>query len=135
MNWAAKVILIDFMCLFFYIGAGLVLSIAAPQIMAFYEGKIPDMGVMILTQLLLRGFLFAFVAILISETTQLTKWRTALLTGLTFSILGGIAPLLSTNELMPGFVRLGHGFEVGISNTLFGIVASILIYRSPTDSK
>lgn len=44
-----------------------------------------------------------------------------LMLGLAFSILGGVAPLLPDNPLMPPDVRLAHGIEVGISNLLFGI--------------
>jgi hypothetical protein len=41
--------------------------------------------------------------------------------------LGGIAPLIQPNELMPLYIRIGHSFEVGISNFAFGLVLGLLL--------
>ncbi len=133
-KWIMKIIGVDFLYLFFYITAGMMLSILAPAIMEFYSGKLPEIGEMILTQLLIRGILFAAITILIVETTNLSRWKSALLTGFAFSILGGIAPLIPPNELMPVYVRMGHGIEVGISNILFGMVASLILFRKYSDN-
>ncbi|HEX5426443.1 MAG TPA: hypothetical protein VFW94_23035, partial [Candidatus Acidoferrales bacterium] len=46
----------------------------------------------------------------------------ALFLGAAYSILGGIAPLLLPNPFMPPNIRLAHGFEVGISNFVFGMI-------------
>jgi hypothetical protein len=49
-----------------------------------------------------------------------SRGRAILFLGAAYSILGGIAPLLLPNPLMPGPIRLAHGFEVGISDFIFG---------------
>ena len=47
--------------------------------------------------------------------------------GLAFSVIAGIAPLLPENPYMPADIRLVHGFEVGISNFLFGLLVAWLL--------
>jgi hypothetical protein len=56
----------------------------------------------------------------------MTTARKALLIGLVFSILGGIAPLIPPNEFMPADIRIGHGFEVGVSNLIYGVILGYL---------
>jgi hypothetical protein len=114
----------------FYASAGMVLQASYPELMDFYEGKIPHILLIVKTNLFFRGFVFVSIAILIAETSQLNKWKTGMLIGAFFSILGGIAPLLSPNELMPLNIRLAHGLEVGISNFLYGIVLGLFFTRS-----
>ncbi len=126
-SWVWRILTGDFIYLFFYIGAGLILSIASPAIMEFYEGKIPPFGLMIKTQIFLRGFLFVFVAIIILRTMNVSLTRRAIFTGLVFTIIGAIAPLIPSNELMPVFVRLGHGIEVSLSNFIYGLVLGYLL--------
>ncbi len=110
----------------FYASAGMILQASYPELMEFYEDKIPPIILIIQTNLFFRGFVFVSIAILIAQTTELNKWRTGVLIGLFFSILGGIAPLLSPNELMPIHIRLAHGFEVGISNFLYGLILGVM---------
>lgn len=114
----------------FYVIAGMILQASYPGLMDFYGDKIPPISLIIQTNLFFRGFVFVAIAILIAQTTQLSKWRTGVLIGAFFAILGGIAPLLSPNELMPVGIRLAHGFEVGISNFLYGVVLGLLFARS-----
>jgi hypothetical protein len=95
--------------------------------MEFYNDKMPPFILIIKTNLLIRGFIFVGIAILILRTLDLTSTQKAILIGLIFSILGGIAPLIPPTELMPGYVRIGHGFEVGISNFLYGFVLGYLL--------
>lgn len=94
--------------------------------MDFYKDKIPPIDVMILTQFP-RGLIFVTVAILMLRTSTLSLMKKAILIGLTYAILGAIAPLIPPNELMPANIRLVHGFEVGISNFLYGILLSYLL--------
>lgn len=127
LSWTWRVILGNVLYLVFYITAGMILSIVYPKMMQFYEGKIPSFELIIKTQLYLRGFIFVAIAILMLRTSNLSLLKKSILIGLIFSIIGGIAPLISPNELMPDYVRLGHGFEVGISNFLYGIVLGYLL--------
>jgi len=127
LNWTWRILLGDFMYLIFYLAAGITLQVAYPEFMTFYEGKIPSMELIVKTQLFLRGFIYVGIAIVILKTSDLSSLKRAILTGSIFSILGGIAPLLVPNDLMPAYVRLGHGFEVGISNFLYGLLLGYLI--------
>lgn len=126
-SWLWRILAANFLYLIFYITAGLILSFVYPQLMDFYEGKIPPFDVMIKTQLYVRGFIFIGIAILILRTLNLSLTKKVVFIGLVFSILGGIAPLIQPTELMPGYIRLGHGIEVGISNFIYGFVIGFLL--------
>lgn len=125
-SWVWRVFLGIFLYLIFYLSTGMVLQAVYPGLMDFYKDKIPPLDVMIFTQFP-RGFLFVITAILISRTVNLSLIKKAVLVGLIFSILGGIAPLIPPNEFMPVNIRLAHGFEVGISNFLYGFVLVYLL--------
>jgi hypothetical protein len=126
-GWFWRILVGNFLYLVFYISAGLILSITLPEMMEFYQDKIPPIDVMIKTQLFLRGFIFIAVALLVLRTVILSKLKKAVFIGLVFAILGGIAPLIQPNELMPLYIRIGHSFEVGISNFAFGLVLGLLL--------
>lgn len=125
-SWIWRGALGIFIYLIFYIGAGMILQATYPDLMAFYEGKIPPPEVMILTQFP-RGLLFVLVAVLILRTLKLPQIKKALIIGLVFSIIGGIAPLISPSEFMPANIRMVHGIEVGISNFLYGMALAYLL--------
>ena len=125
-SWIWRGVLGIFIYLIFYIGAGMILQATYPDLMSFYEGKLPAVDVMILTQFP-RGLLFVLVAILMLRTLKLPQIKKALLIGLVFSIIGGIAPLISPNEFMPENIRMVHGIEVGISNLLYGMTLAYLL--------
>ena len=84
---------------------------------------------------LLRGLIFTGIAILILRTTDLPKLKAALLIGVVFSVMGGIAPLIPPNELMPANIRLAHGFEVGISNFVYGLLAGFILVQKGSDAQ
>ena len=67
------------------------------------------------------------VAYLIIQTMNVSTFNRAVFIGLVFAILGGIAPLIPPNDLMPAYVRLGHAFEVGISNSAYGLILGYLL--------
>lgn len=127
-SWSWRIVSGVFIYLVFYLTAGIILYALYPGLMDFYEGKIPDPGVMLLTQFP-RGFLFVMITILILRTSTLSLMRKAILIGLTFSILGAIAPLIPPSELMPANIRLVHGLEVGISNFIYGVLLSYLLQQ------
>lgn len=126
-GWAWRILLANVTYLFLYSFAGFILVSVYPQLMDFYADKIPPIELIIKTQLLLRGFLFISVAIAILKFIDLPQFPRASLVGFTFAVLGGIAPLIPPNELMPGYVRFGHLFEVGISNFVFGVILGYLL--------
>ena len=138
-QWVWRILVSDIIYLLFYIGAGLTLSIALPKVIAFYDGKLPSMDLMIYTQLFLRGFVFTLVAIIIVRSMNQNLLKRSVFVGVVFAVLGAVAPLLPPSELMPQYVRLGHGIEVSISNFLFGLTISWLLgqpfLREPLVSK
>lgn len=125
-SWIWRSVLGIFIYLIFYIGAGMILQATYPDLMSFYEGKLPAADVMILTQFP-RGLLFVLVAILMLRTLKLPQFKKALIIGLVFSVIGGIAPLIPPSEFMPANIRLVHGIEVGISNFLYGMTLAYLL--------
>lgn len=127
LQWSWRIVLGDLLYVFFYLLAGFVLYAVYPKLMEFYSDKVPPFELMINTQFF-RALLFIGICLIIAKTTKLTKTKKALLTGLIFSIIGGIAPLLMPgDEVMPGYIKFGHAFEVGISNFIYGYLLSILV--------
>ncbi|MGB5394732.1 MAG: hypothetical protein WBN16_10825 [Lutimonas sp.] len=133
-SWLWRIFSGNILYLFLYILAGMILYLSMPRLNEFYGDKIPPMELIIKTQIFLRAFVFMAIAVLINRTVVLPKYQKAVLVGLVFSVIGGIAPLIVPNELMPQFVRIGHGYEVGISNFLYGFLLSLLLFqKSKTD--
>jgi len=109
-----------------YFAAGMA---AFPFIADFYAGRaMPGVGELALVQLF-RGAAFTAIGAAIVIWTATSRRRTALVVGLTFSILGGVAPLLLPNPFMPAPVRMVHLVEVGVSNFLFGVFVGWLFSR------
>jgi hypothetical protein len=126
------------------IGAGVVAYIVAyvtaglaiyPWIADAYVGRpMPTFPVMVLMQVF-RGLGFLAVAWAIVRLTEGTRWQVALRVGVTLSIVGGIAPLIVPNALLPNVVRYAHIVEVGISNFLFGLFAGWLLAPPPSSAE
>ncbi|MCK5538878.1 MAG: hypothetical protein KAI79_18780 [Bacteroidales bacterium] len=128
-NWILKILGANFIYFPFYIVAGMILMMLNPAMNEFYGDKIPPFITIIMTNLFFRGFIFVAIAILINRTLLSSKKNTAIITGLIFAIVGGIAPLIPPNDLMPYMIRLGHGFEVAISNFIFGYIISLMLWQ------
>ena len=133
-SWIWKILLANFLYIFFYLAAGILVEMYTPGFKEFYEGKLPSLIVFFMTNMFFRGFVFVAIAILIDRTLNGTILIKALFVGLVFSVIGGIAPLIPPSEYMPQFIRIAHGFEVGISNFFYGICV-LLIVRSREDQK
>ncbi len=77
---------------------------------------------------LVRGILFAIIAIPITIGSNVNPWKTALLVGFLLAIphLGHILP----NPLMPiASVRLSHMIETATSTFVFGLIIVWLLHR------
>lgn len=135
LSWLWRIILADIVYLFLYILAGFTLQFVYPQLIEFYDGKLPSISIMIQTQVFVRGLLFIAVAFLILRTTNTNFIKSAALVGSIFSILGGISPLLPPNELMPQNIRIAHGVEVSISNFLYGIILVYILWQNKSEGK
>ena len=125
-NWIWRIVVGIFLYLFLYLTAGFILQATYPELLDFYKDKIPPFDLMIGTQFL-RGLIFVVVAILILRTLKELKSKKAIFIGLVFAILGGIAPLIIPNDLMPHNIRMGHLFEVGSSNFIYGFILAYLL--------
>ncbi len=130
-GWVWRVLAANFLYVVFYIIAGTLVEIYTPGFEEFYEGKLPSMETFFITNMGFRGFVFVSIAILIDRSVHASKMTKALLVGLVFSIIGGIAPLIPPSETMPQFLRIAHGFEVGISNFLYGVSVFLIIRSKP----
>ena len=127
MGWTWRIVAGDFLYVFCYLLAGMILYALYPKLMDFYGDKIPPFSIMIGTQFF-RALVFIGVAILINRSTKLPLFQQALVIGAFFAIAGGVSPLIiPDNEYMPYYIRLGHSFEVGFSNSLFGFILTFLI--------
>jgi len=129
-SWIWRILTTNVLYFIFYSIGGMVFYLSMSRFEEFYQDKIPPFLLIILTNLCFRGFIFVAIAILIDRTMEGKNFIKALTVGAIFSILGGIAPLIPPNEFMPAFIRIGHGFEVGVSNMLYGICA-FYIMRIP----
>ncbi len=129
LSWVWRMGVGVFLYVLFYLIAGMVLQSSYPELMEFYDNKLPSIRLMIGTQFP-RGLLFVIIAITILRTSTLSNFRNALLIGFLFSILGAIAPLVPPSELMPVNIRFVHGIEVGISNFLYGVVLGYLLKQN-----
>lgn len=134
LSWIWRIILCDILYLFIYITAGMILQKVYPEFMSFYKDKLPPFALIINTQFF-RGFIFIGIALLVLRTMDSSLAKKAVLIGLIFSIFGGIAPLIQPNEYMPAYVRVGHLFEVGISNFLYGLMLGYLLGQKAINEK
>lgn len=125
-SWVWRIFLGILLYLFCYLSAGMILQSAYPELMDFYNDKIPPFHVMIFTQFP-RGILFAVITVLVLYTSNISRFKNAILIGIIFSIIGAIAPLIPPNDLMPANIRFVHGIEVGISNFIYGFLLCYLL--------
>lgn len=133
-SWMGRVLGANFIYIFFYVIAGMLIQHYTPGFSEFYEGKLPSPAVFFMTNVFFRGFVFVGIAVLIDRTLHGTRLTKAVYVGLVFSILGGIAPLIPPNEAMPQFIRIAHGIEVGISNFLYGVCVLLIVGSKVTKS-
>ena len=125
-NWLGRILAGDVLYVICYFVAGI---IAFPFVKDFYAGiKLPG-PVSILELEVFRGFVYVAAGLAVVHGMQGHRRRAAASLGLSFPILAGVAPLLLPNAYLPGYVRLAHGFEIGISNTAYGMLLGYLLTR------
>jgi hypothetical protein len=104
-----------------------------PWIREFYETQtVPSGGRIIALQFFVRGPVFVAVSLLLAAMVQQRNARRAWLTGLCFTLLSGVAPLILPNPYFPDSVRYAHLFEVTTENFILASVAGYLWYRRPS---
>lgn len=126
-SWLWRLITGDLAYVFLYFAAGLTVF---PFVKEFYASKaLPSPSSVILMQLF-RAMIYMAVAMPAIRLIR-NRRHAALALGLAFSILGGVAPLLPDNPLMPPNIRFAHTIEIGISNFIYGVVLGFLVTPRP----
>ncbi|MGD0695329.1 MAG: hypothetical protein ABSB82_10805 [Terriglobia bacterium] len=126
-GWLWRLVAGDFAYVVLYFAAGMIVF---PFVKDFYADKtLPGPGTIVLMQLF-RALVYIAAALPIARMIPQRR-HAALALGLAFSILGGVAPLLPDNPLMPPHIRFAHTIEVGVSNFIFGVVLALLFTPRP----
>jgi hypothetical protein len=108
-----------------YFAAGMLVY---PYIEHFYRTvAMPSLAVIILTQLLVRGPLFAALIVLLLRFISGSPAARAAWVATMMAVVGGIAPLVAPNAVFPDDVRWAHLIEVAVSNFLFGAAAAWIL--------
>ncbi len=122
--WRALVCAVIYVILYAVAGA-----IVFPYVERFYESLQMPSASQLLAFQLVRGMIYVASAFLLMTNSKGKSLETGILTGVAFSILGGVAPLLMPNPYMPPDIRLAHGIEIGVSNFAFGFVVGLLFSK------
>ena len=109
-----------------YFTAGMIVW---PFIAAYYQSRpMPAAGSVLALQVV-RGLGFGAIVLLIVRRCDGGRFERAVVAGLTLAILGGVAPLVMPNPLMPVGIRMAHLFEVVPSIFVFGAVLALALTR------
>ena len=109
-----------------YLGAGMLVW---PFIAEYYQARpMPSLGPVVALQVV-RGLAFGAIVFLIAQRCDGGRLERALVAGLTLAVLGGAAPLVMPNPLMPVAIRMAHLFEVVPSIFTFGAVLALALTR------
>jgi hypothetical protein len=116
-GWALRIVLGDLLYVACYFLAGMAVFTFVKD---FYAGiKLPG-AASILEMEAIRGLVYVAAGLAVVQGMKGKRGRAAAALGLAFPILAGVAPLLLHNPFLPDYVRLAHGFEIGISNLAYG---------------
>ncbi len=138
--WIGKLALIAVAYVIIYFTFGYYIAWKNPAVRAYYDGSDPAGFITHITSLLhdepllfllqiLRGVLWAALAVPIIEMMKGKRWEAGLAVSLLFAVM--TSQLLLPNPLMPAEVRMAHLVETATSNFLFGwVVVLILRYQS-----
>jgi hypothetical protein len=125
-NWAVRIVLGDILYVVCFVIAGLAVS---PFVRDFYAGiKMPS-PLSVLAMEVLRGLIYVGAGLAVASGMKGERGNSAVALGLSFPVLAGVAPLLLHNPYMPDYVRLAHGFEIGISNLVYGALLGYILTR------
>jgi hypothetical protein len=125
-NWAGRILLGVLLYVLCYFVAGMIVF---PFVKDFYTGvKLPGPASVIEMEVF-RGLVYVAAGLAVVHGMKGERGRAAMALGLSFPILAGVAPLLLPNPYLPGYIRLTHGFEIGISNFAYGVLLGFLLTR------
>ncbi|MEA2065845.1 MAG: hypothetical protein U9O65_01895 [Thermotogota bacterium] len=138
-EWAWKLCVTAVIYIILYFTFGYFIAWQNPAVREFYQGStkllafFPHFRNMLLTNprliliQLLRGILWAALALPVIRMMKGKVWETALVVGLLFAVVS--SGLLLPNPYMPEPVRMAHLLEGGTSNFIFGLIAVWLLNR------
>ncbi len=125
-NWAGRIVLGDLLYVVCYFIAGM---LAFPFVRDFYAAfKLPAPASMLGMEIF-RGLVYVAAGLAVTNGMKGERGKAAIALGLSFPVLAGVAPLLLPNPYLPGYVRVTHGFEIGISNLIYGVLLGFLLTR------
>jgi uncharacterized membrane protein (DUF485 family) len=125
-NWVGRMLLGDLLYVLCYFAAGI---LTHPFLKDFYAGiKLPGPA-SILEMEIFRGLVYVAAGLAVVHGMKGKPARAAMVLSLSFPILAGVAPLLLPNSLLPDYLRLAHGFEIGILSFAYGILLGYLLTR------
>jgi hypothetical protein len=117
---------ITILYIFLYFLAGFFIAWSDPSVQEYYSfGENIALVPLFLFQIL-RGTLWAFLALYMVRSLRGPMMARAVVIGFAFSVLA-TAQLLYPNDFMPWSVRLPHMVEVTISNFVFGVLAGLIL--------
>lgn len=117
-----------------YFMAGAFIAWQSPAVRAFYA-HVSQISIATLLEVqLVRGLIWAGLALLLVRSLRGGAWSRAALTGLSISVFMDLQ-LLYPNPVMPWPVRVMHLIEVGVSNFVFGFVAALILLMGSTARK
>jgi len=120
--WRFLVSDVSYILLYFIAG-----MIIFPLVKSFYDKlELPSIGTIVTLQLLVRGPVFVVICLLLVRMLGFSRGKGALMVGLVFTLLSGVAPLLVPNPVFPNHVRWVHFCEVSSSNFVFGAIVGWL---------
>ncbi len=131
-TWAGRVwrfLVADALYPVLYFAFGLLIL---PLIRDFYATQtVPSAGRIVMLQFFVRGPVFIVVSLVLAHMVQQGERRWAWLTGICFTLLSGVAPLVLPNPYFPDTVRYAHLFEVTTENFILAwFTGYIWYYRS-----
>ncbi len=117
-----------------YFVAGAFIAWQSAEVRAFYA-NVGDISMPYLVGVqFVRGLMWAAIVLLLVRALRGGLWLKALLSGVALSVLMDLQ-LLYPNAVMPWPVRSVHMVEVGVSNFVFGFLASATLLSSNNASR
>ena len=122
--WKLTLIAIIYVVIYFSFGKFVFIPLAGVAFREYYGAlKLP---VWIILFEMMRGIIWAALALLVILMMKGNRWETGLAVSLSFSVLMGFL-LLLPNPYMPDTIRIAHFVEVFSSNFLFGWIVVWLL--------
>jgi len=126
LSWTWRIAIISLSYVIFYLVAGYFVVAQSDAFKTFYEGQISVDPAMLLAVQIVRGAIWAILALLIVRTMAASRLTAGLAVGMTFAVFLSMQ-LLFPNDAFPDEIRLRHFVEILVSNFPFGLFAGFLL--------